>query len=166
MTPPSIRIAAAQYPIEELASFAAFEAKLARWVREAAGHGAQLLVFPEYAALELAALAGRDVSRDLKASIEALQSYLGDYSAVYSALAKEHGVYILAGSAAVKLAGGGFVNQARLFGPSGASAHRQKTVMTRFEAEQWGIGASAGLCVFDTPMASSGLRSATTLNFR
>ncbi len=162
----TVRIAAAQYPLEELASFAAFEAKLARWVREAAGDGAQLLVFPEYASLELTALAGREVSRDLKASLEAMQSYLGAYDTAYAALAKEHGVYILGGSAPVKLADGGFVNRARLFAPSGAGADQQKIVMTRFEAEEWGIGQAPGLPSSTRPWASSGSRSATTPNFR
>jgi predicted amidohydrolase len=157
MTPPSIRVAAAQYPIEELTSFAAFEAKLTRWVREAASHGAQLLVFPEYAALELARLAGRHVSGDLRGSIEALRFYLGDYDAVYSALAKEYGVHILGGSAPVKLMDGGFVNRARLFAPSGASGYQQKSMMTRFEAEKWGIGPGSKLCVFDTAVGKLGI---------
>jgi predicted amidohydrolase len=152
-----VRVAAAQYPIGELASFAEFEAKLSRWVREAAAHGAKLLVFPEYAGLELTSLAGRHVARDLRASIEALQFYLGDYDAVYSALAKEYGVYILGGSAPVKLMDEGFVNRARLFAPSGASGYQQKNIMTRFEAEEWGISPSSGLTVFDTEAGKLGV---------
>ncbi len=157
MSTAPIRVAAAQYPIEELASFAAFQTKLTRWVRGAASHGAQLLVFPEYAALELSRLAGRHVSRDLRGSIEALQFYLGDYDAVYAALAKEYGVHILAGSAPVKLLDAGYVNRARLFAPNGASAYQQKIVMTRFEAEEWGIAPSAGFCVFDTALGKLGI---------
>lgn len=152
-----VRVAAAQYQIDELSSFAAFEAKLSRWVREAATHGAKLLVFPEYAAMELASLAGRHIARDLRDSIESLQFYLGDYDAVYSALAKEYGVYILSGSAPVKLLDGGFVNRARLFAPSGASAYQQKNIMTRFEAEEWGISPSSGLSVFDTDAGKLGV---------
>lgn len=152
-----LRIAAAQYPIEELTSFGAFETKLTRWVKEAAGHGAKLLVFPEYAALELARLAGRHVSRDLRGSIEALQFYLGDIDAVYSALAKEYGVYILGGSAPVKLLHGAVVNRARLFAPSGASGYQQKSMMTRFEAEEWGIAPSSGHCIFDTAIGKLGI---------
>ncbi|MGO9545453.1 MAG: carbon-nitrogen hydrolase family protein [Rhodomicrobium sp.] len=152
-----VRAAAAQYPIEELTSFRAFEVKLSRWVREAAGEGAQLLVFPEYAALELARLAGRDIGRDLHGSLEALQFYLGDYEAAYAALSKEHRVFILAGSAPVKLMDGRFVNRARLFAPSGASGHQQKLVMTRFEAEEWGIAPCNGLCVFDAGFSKIGI---------
>ncbi len=157
MTRGKVRIAAAQYPIEELASFAAFEAKLSAWVAEAASQSAELLVFPEYAALELAALAGREVSSDLKASLEALQSYLPAYDSAYAALAKQHGLYILAGSAPVRLPDGAYVNRARLFAPSGASAHQQKCIMTRFEAEEWGISPSSGFTVFDTAVGKLGI---------
>ncbi len=153
----SVRIAAAQYLIEELTTFRSFELKLSRWVREAAGEGAQLLVFPEYAALELTRLAGRDIGRDLHGSLDALQFYLGDYDAAYAALSREHGVFILAGSAPVKLTDGRFVNRARLFAPGGASGHQQKLIMTRFEAEEWGIAPCNGLCVFDTGIAKIGI---------
>lgn len=155
--PRAVRVAAAQYPIGELATFAAFEAKLSQWVSEAAARGAKLLVFPEYAGLELSRLAGLEVARDLRGSIEALQFYLGDYDAVYSDLAKKYGVYILGGSAPVKLMDDGFVNRARLFAPSGASAYQQKNMMTRFEAEEWGITPGAGLTVFDTEAGKLGV---------
>lgn len=151
-----IRTAAAQYPIEELTSQSAFEAKLSRWVQQAVAHGAQLLVFPEYAAMELTRLAGRHISRDLHASIEALQYHLGDYEAAYADLAKRYGVFMLAGSAPTRLSDGRFVNRARFFTPK-SSGFQQKHIMTRFEAEEWGISASAGLCVFDIGIAKIGI---------
>ena len=42
-----IKIAAAQYPLDELKDLAAYEAKITRWVEEAVSAGAGLLVFPE-----------------------------------------------------------------------------------------------------------------------
>lgn len=48
-----MKIAAAAYPLDWFDSFAAYEAKIATWVAEAAGQGANLLVFPEYGAMEL-----------------------------------------------------------------------------------------------------------------
>jgi len=48
--------AAAQYPIDRLANWAAFEVKLTGWVTEASDRGARLAVFPEYGAMELAVL--------------------------------------------------------------------------------------------------------------
>jgi len=152
-----VRVAAAQYPIDELTSFAAFETKLSRWVEDAVAHGAQLLVFPEYGAMELTRIAGRHLARDLQGSINALQYHMGDYEAAYAGLAKLHEVFILAGSAPIHLTDGRYVNRARLFAPNGASGFQQKHIMTRFEREEWGISASEGFCVFDIGIAKVGI---------
>ena len=48
--------ALAQYPIEAVASWAAYAEKITRWVGDAAREGAKLAVFPEYGAMELASL--------------------------------------------------------------------------------------------------------------
>ena len=53
-----MKIASAAYPLSWFDDFAAYEAKLTAWVAEAAGQGAELLVFPEYGAMELASLGG------------------------------------------------------------------------------------------------------------
>ena len=53
-----IKIAAAQYPLDELKDLAAYEAKITRWVDEAVSAGAGLLVFPEYGAMELSSIGG------------------------------------------------------------------------------------------------------------
>ncbi len=66
-------------------------------------------------------------------------------------------MFILAGSAPVRLTDGRFVNRARLFSPKGGSGFQQKHIMTRFEAEKWGIGPSSGLCVFDIGVARIGV---------
>lgn len=57
-----IKIAAAQYPLDELNDLKAYEAKITRWVDEAVGAGAGLLVFPEYGAMELAGIGARRVT--------------------------------------------------------------------------------------------------------
>ena len=67
----SVRIAAAQYPIGEPDSFASWQAKVGQWVGDAAAQGAQLLVFPEYAAMELAAI-DKATASDLHASLRAV----------------------------------------------------------------------------------------------
>ena len=67
----AVRVAAAQYPIEFLPSFAAWETKIFNWVEEAALANAQLLVFPEYAAMELAGTS-LQIAEDLHQSLEAV----------------------------------------------------------------------------------------------
>ena len=152
-----VRAAAAQYPIEEMTAFAAIEEKLARWVEEAVAQGAQLLVFPEYAAMELARLAGRETALDLHGSIEALQDHIGAYEAAHAELAKRHGIFVISGSAPVRLSDGRFVNRAYVFGPNGPIGFQQKNIVTRFEGDEWGISRGVGLCVFDIGIAKFGI---------
>ncbi|MEO0633946.1 MAG: hypothetical protein AAFY52_07445, partial [Pseudomonadota bacterium] len=93
-----MKIATASYPLDVLPDWAAYEDKLTAWVGAAAQAGAQLLVFPEYAAMELATLAGLDVAGDLEASLFAVADRLEDADALHAHLAGAHNVHILAGS--------------------------------------------------------------------
>ncbi len=152
----SLRIAAAQYPIDRLSDLASFEMKLSQWVAEAVDGGAKLLVFPEYGSMELASIFGDKIASDLARSIAAIQDLLPEVDALHAALARKHGIYILAASAPVRQIDGGFVNTARLFAPHGVGA-QEKLVMTRFERETWKIAPGRGLRVFDTAIGRIGV---------
>ncbi|MPY67079.1 carbon-nitrogen hydrolase family protein [Deinococcus sp. SDU3-2] len=143
-----VRVAAAAYPVDRLPDWAAYEAKLSRWVAEAAGQGARLLVFPEYAALELIALLPPGLHHDILGMRPALQALLPDFLALHARLAREHGTGIVAGSYPVAH-GDGYVNRAYVFGPDGTYSHQDKLLMTRFEAEEWDIVPGEGVRVFD-----------------
>ncbi len=146
------KVAAAQYPLDWFDDFSAYEDKMSQWVEQAAGEGAKLLVFPEYGAMELTSLAGKEIAGDLKRSIASLQDVLPRVDDLNGALARKHGVFISAGTAPFAQKDGSYRNIARLFAPSGAVGHQQKLVMTRFERERWQIAAGEGLNVFDTPL--------------
>ena len=60
-----MKIATAAYPLDWFDDWAAFESKARAWVSDAAEQGAELLVFPEYGAMEISTLMGRNVSMDL-----------------------------------------------------------------------------------------------------
>lgn len=153
----SLHVAAAQYPIDRLKDLASYEMKLASWVAEAARSGAKLIVFPEYAALELTSLFGDLATRDFRAAIEKLQEALPEVDALHAALARRHDIHILAGSAAARQIDGGFVNVARLFAPSGAVGRQEKLMLTRVEKETWGIDPGRGSFVFDTTLGRIGV---------
>ena len=91
-----IRIAAAQYPIDYFERFDDFRTKLDRWVAEAVAADAELLVFPEYGAMELASLFPAEVQRSLPDQLAAMQELLADFLAAHRALARKHGVHIRA----------------------------------------------------------------------
>jgi predicted amidohydrolase len=150
MMPGPFRIAAAQYDIGFFADWAAYEAKIACWVGDAAGNGAQLLVFPEYFSMELASLFGREIYSSLEKQLTALQDVLPDFRALFAAQAQRHRIHIVAGSFPVRLEDGGYRNRSYLFHPDGRSDFQDKLQMTRFEQEQWLIRAGDTLRVFDT----------------
>jgi predicted amidohydrolase len=145
-----LRIAAAQYPPEAFPSLGACRDKLARWVSEAAGNGAELLVFPEYGAMEYAPAAGASAAGDLGASLAAVSDALPEMDAAHADLARRYGVHILAASGP-SARGGAFVNAARLIAPSGRIGTQEKLIMTPFERD-WGVSGGRGLKVFETAL--------------
>jgi predicted amidohydrolase len=151
-----VRIAAAQYPPEALGSLGAYRDKLARWVGEAADAGAQLLVFPEYGAMEYAAPAGESVAGDLAASLAAVSDALPAMDAAHAELARRHNVHILAASGPSARGGGRYVNAARLFSPTGRIGTQEKLIMTPFE-HGWGISGGGPLHVFETALGRIGI---------
>ncbi len=154
-----MKVAAAAYPMDFLSSWDGYGEKLTRWVSDAAGAGADLLVFPEYGAMELATLAGRDVALDLEASLRAVSDRIPKADALHAKLAQEFGVHILAASAPVfdPELGARPVNRARFFAPDGSMAHQDKQIMTRFEREEWGVVAGGPLQLFDTALGKIGI---------
>ncbi|APZ51391.1 carbon-nitrogen hydrolase family protein [Salipiger abyssi] len=154
-----MKLAAAAYKMDFLESWEAYAAKLTGWVGEAAGQGADLLVFPEYGAMELATLAGRATAQDLEASLHAVSERIPEVDALHAELVRKHGVHILAASAPVFDAeiGPRPVNRARLFAPSGAMGQQDKQIMTRFEREDWGVVGGGPLTLFDTALGKIGI---------
>ncbi|MEO1910836.1 MAG: carbon-nitrogen hydrolase family protein [Paracoccus sp. (in: a-proteobacteria)] len=149
-----MKIAAAAYPIDWFDDFDAYASKISRWVAEA--QGADLLVFPEYAAMELASLGGRDVAGDLEASLHQVARHADAVRDLHAALAAEHGCHILAGSGPV-FDGARPVNRAVLYGPDGVIGHQDKQIMTRFEREDWDVTGGPGLRIFDTALGRIGI---------
>lgn len=152
----TLRVAAAQYPIEQLRDWDHYAAKLARWVGEAAAGGADLAVFPEYGAMELASLDPASMG-DLAGSLASVNALLERVDALHAELAARHGLHVLAASAPFQRADGAFVNRARLFTPGGKVGVQDKLVMTRFEREEWHVSAGAPLRLFQTSLGKIGI---------
>lgn len=152
-----LRVAAAQYPIDAIASWEDYSDKLARWVGDAAGNGAQLLVFPEYGAMELARMFAPEVWSDLAQSIDFVGALRGKIDATHAELAERHGVYILAASLPERDEDGLAHNVARLVSPKGRIGEQRKLIMTRFEREQWHVSGSDQINVFETGLGTLGV---------
>ena len=152
-----MKAALCRYPIERIPSFDAWLAKLDRLTRDAANSGASLLVFPEYAAMELTSFQPDDLRADLHASIADLQQWRDPFLAAHSHLATALGITILAASFPWRQPDGSYTNRAWLCTPDGQSRFQDKIQMTRFEREQWLISGSRSLSVFDIPGARVGI---------
>jgi len=147
-----LNIAAAQYDIGYFQSWRDYRQKMLRWLEEAVGENAQLLLFPEYASMELASLFNREIHASLSRQVAAMQTLLDDYLQFYQDNAAKHGIHIVAGSFPVETGSGRYRNRAYLFSPDGQLGFQEKILLTRFEKEQWLIEKGEQLKVFDTAL--------------
>ena len=152
-----MKVATAAYPLDWLDSWSQYEDKLAAWFADAAGQGAELLVFPEYGAMELATLDGQDVAGDLEKSLWSVADKLDEADTLHARLAAEYGVHVLAGSGPARHDGARPVNRARLITPTGQIGIQDKQIMTRFEAEDWDVVGGCPLRIFDTALGRIGV---------
>lgn len=152
-----MKIATAAYNLNWLDSWAQYEDKVEAWVSEAVSHGSNLLVFPEYGAMELSTLDGPKVAGNLERSIHAVSDRMEDVQDIHSRLAMTYNAYILGASAPVIDGSGRPVNRAVLYAPDGRRDHQDKQIMTRFEREVWDIAPGGPLKLFDTALGKIGV---------
>ena len=149
----TLRLGALHYPVGRIAGLDDYAAKLDRLVVEGAAGGGELLLMPEYACMEVAAAfpgAGPEAERDAVCGVAA------EVLAIMREAAVRHRVWLAPGSVPQAVEGR-IVNRAPLIRPDGMMAFQDKQVMTRFEAEQWGIHGGAYAGVFDTPWGRVGI---------
>ncbi|MBT9386478.1 carbon-nitrogen hydrolase family protein [Pseudooceanicola sp. CBS1P-1] len=147
-----MKLATAAYPLHAFEDWSAYETKLTAWVAEAAGAGAELLVFPEYAAMELATLGGAGACADLERASRTVSDLFPKVHGLHLALAARFGVHILGASGPVYLEDGMLVNRAHLYTPTGQMGFQDKLIMTLWERDPWGVSGLAPLKVFDTAL--------------
>lgn len=158
MTMTSVRVAAAQYPVDWHDNWEHFANKASRWVEAAVREEARLLLFPEYGSLELTSLFGAAVAKDLAGQLDALQSLREDFAGLWQELAHQHGVWIAAPSFPWRTDTGSYVNRAIFCHPDREPEWQDKLIMTRFEAEQWHVSpAETGPQTFATPFGGVGI---------
>ena len=148
-----MKLAIATYLPEWHADWTALCAKLDTWVADAAGQGADFLVFPEYGGTEAALIGEPD--GDPKPSIwrDRMMATADAWCHLHSDLAQKYGVHILAGS----LCADGAVNRAYLLAPDGGVAWQDKLILTPYERNEMGLCAGAELRVFDTKLGRIGI---------
>ncbi|MBO9617332.1 MAG: carbon-nitrogen hydrolase family protein [Dyadobacter sp.] len=160
-----VTIASAQYPITEHSDFASWQRHTEKWVSEAAIRGAELLLFPEYGAMELVSIFGDEVRNDIRRQIHDLNDLRADFCATFEALARKYRVIIVAPSIPV-IERDKKLNRAFVFSANGLAGYQDKFFMTRFENEQWGIdSAPKQLTVFEAPWGKFGIQICYDVEF-
>ena len=152
--PRTITVAAAQYNLDPMVDLNAYRSKITRWVEDAVGKGAEILVFPEYGAMELCSIGNK--GGDLEISKNAVSDFFGEITSLHQDLAKRHRVTIISGSAP-DVKHGQTCNTAQVFGPNGAVESFTKIMPTPGEREVWDIKGGRELKVFDIGRVKFGL---------
>ena len=152
-----LKIATAQYSIGEPADFAAFAARVSDRVAQAARSDAQLVLLPEYLALEAAAGQPAEVRADFARSLAALQTHHDDYVALARELARRHSIYLVAGTFLLDIGGGRYRNRAYFASPDGKIAFQDKLTLTGFERSAIVIEPGDALKVFETDFGRIGI---------
>ncbi|AZZ38153.1 nitrilase [Bdellovibrio sp. qaytius] len=135
----TINVASAQYNLDFLNNFEQWKIKTENWVESAVGKSAQILLFPEYGAMELTSLLIESDRNDLKSQAKKLLPMIDDFKNVFSELAKKHNVYIIAPSIPFYQNDTLTTNRVFIFAPNGQIEFQDKFFMTRFEEEEWNI---------------------------
>ncbi len=154
-----MKIATAAYPLDPVTTWADYAAKIESWVSQAAGQGAELLVFPEYGAMELAMLDGPEVAGDTERALHAVSSRMANANDLHADLAARHKLHILGASAPVfdSALGPRPVNRAHFFSPTGGRGFQDKQIMTRYERDPMDMAPCAPLKLFETALGRIGI---------
>lgn len=150
-----MRVALSPFAIVRPAGLEGFLAVVDGLLAGAKAGGADILVMPEYASM---ALAGAFVTEpDVGAELEAVVGRADALVAGFCSIARARGMMLLAGSVPMRGADGRVRNRAPLIDGSGRIGFQDKRVMTRFEAEHWGVVPGEDPCVFETDFGRIGI---------
>lgn len=152
-----MKVAVAKYPVGSPAGFEEFAGKQVQMIAEAARAGATLVVLPEYLSLELAASFGTTISGDLHASLEAIQAYRNPWLSLFTQLAREHRLHLVAGTFLLAAEGSRYRNRSDWFTPEGTHGWQDKLQLTGFEYSLGVIEGGDELKVFETGEVRAGI---------
>lgn len=144
-----IRVASLQYFIRPVQTLDQFRDQVTALVETAADYKCHLLVFPEYFTIQLLTLG--NLKRPIREQILDLAKQLPTYLELFTGLARQYRIHIVAGTIPVlDEASSAVYNHSYFFAPSGNYGVQGKTHMTRFETEEWKVSPRHELKVFET----------------
>lgn len=144
-----LRVASLQYFIRPVTSVEQFREQVSSLVETAADYGCKLVLFPEYFTIQLLTLG--NIRRPIKEQVRDLAAHADAFVEFMAGLARQHQLYLLAGTIPVIEGSSGTLhNEAFFFGPDGRVGRQGKLHMTRFEADDWLVQPRNRLKIFTT----------------
>ncbi|MCH2096299.1 MAG: carbon-nitrogen hydrolase family protein [Rhodobacteraceae bacterium] len=147
-----MKIAAVAYHIQRVSGWVAHEAKLARLFEQA---DADLVVLPEYAAIEAGIMAGPPEG-SVQDWVTAAADRAGDWVDQFRQMAMRYNCHVLAGSGPCRDTTG-IVNRSWLISPSGHVQHQDKLILTPYERQHMALTPGRDLRIFDTTLGKIGV---------
>lgn len=145
-----VRVMAGQYQLRRISSWEQLEEQVEFFVAAAADYHCHFLLLPELFTVQMFSAMPRELEGT--EAVAQLAEYEDRYKALFSRLAKDEGLHIVAGSTPVRR-GDEILNTAFLFTPQGEYFEQEKLQVTPNEREEYGIAPGKGLRVFDTGLA-------------
>ncbi len=144
--PARVRIAAMQYLLRPISRFEDFATQVEFFVRSAKEYGAQFAVFPEYFSMQiLSYLREPSPAR----AVRRLALLAPDYENLFTKLATENKLYIIAGTHPV-IQQGELFNAAHLFTPNGRVFRQKKVHLTQTEKGPYQMSRGHGFYLYHT----------------
>lgn len=150
-----VRVAAVQYQVRKIASFAEFAEQITYFVETAAEYRADFVVFPEFTSMQLLS---QDALKNLPAQegIARLCELEDEVVGLFKRLAMRFGLHIIGGTHPVRREGV-IYNAAPIVFPDGYVVFQPKLHITPSEKRFWGIDGGSELRVISTPKAKIGV---------
>lgn len=148
-----VRVSCVQYQMRGISGFEDFEAQVRYFVSTAADYKSEFVLFPEFFSVQLLSQMNQATPQE---GIRKLAEYTDQFTELMGGLAREFGLYIIAGSHPV-LENEKLYNKAMLFRPDGTHVAQPKLHITPSERIEWGISGGNELLLVQTPKAKVGI---------
>ncbi len=141
-----VRIAAFQYLLRPISGFEDFATQVEFFVRSAQEYRCQFALFPEYFSMQLLSYLHEPSPAR---AVRRLAQLTPEYESLFKRLAKESGLYIIAGTHPV-IQQGELFNAAHLFTPNGRIFRQKKVHLTQTEKGPYQMSRGHGFYVYHT----------------
>jgi predicted amidohydrolase/GNAT superfamily N-acetyltransferase len=157
-----VRVCAAQYQMRRLSSWDEFEKQVDFFCSTADEYHCHFLLFPELFTCQLFSI--MDPKLETIDAVNELASYTDQYIDLFTRMARQYAMHIIAGSHPVRR-DGLLYNVAHLVTPSGNVYTQDKLHITPAERAHFGIQPGSGVKIFDTGMGRIGIQVCYDIEF-